>query len=42
MHVLSRPAEANTSLGNFIIEALSGSVIVLSAVMTLAAVAIVA
>jgi hypothetical protein len=42
MHLLSRPAEANTPFGNFIVEALTGSVIVLSAVMTLAAVAIVA
>ena len=34
------PAEANTELGSFIIEALNGSVIVLSAILALAAVAL--
>lgn len=42
MHVLSNPAEASTPLGNFIVEALTGSVIVLSAILALAAVATVA
>jgi hypothetical protein len=39
MHVLSNPAEASTPLGSFIVEALTGSVIVLCAVLALAAVA---
>jgi hypothetical protein len=34
------PAEANTELGSFIIEALNGSVIALSAILALAAVAL--
>jgi hypothetical protein len=42
MHILSKPAEASTPLGNFIVEALTGSVIILSAVLALAAVATVA
>ena len=42
MHVLSNPVEANTELGSFIIEALNGSVIVLSAILAIAAVAAVA
>ena len=39
-HLLSNPAEANTELGSFIIETLNGSVIALSAILTLAAVAL--
>ena len=39
-HHVAGPAEANTELGSFIIEALNGSVIALSAILALAAVAL--
>ena len=39
-HHLSTPAEADTELGSFIIETLNGSVIALSAILALAAVAL--
>jgi hypothetical protein len=39
MHILSNPAEASTELGSFIVEALNGSIIVLSAILALATVA---
>jgi hypothetical protein len=42
MHVLSNPVEASTRLGSFIIEGLTGILIVLSAVLALATVAVVA
>ena len=37
---LGGPAEASTELGSFIIETLNGSVIALSAILALAAVAV--
>ena len=40
MTILSKPAEASTEFGSFIIEALNGSVIALSAILALAAVAV--
>jgi hypothetical protein len=42
MSVLSKPVEASTRLGSYIIETLTGTLIVLSAVLALATVAIVA
>ena len=40
MSVLSHPTEANTRLGHFIVEGLTGSVIVLSAVLAMSAFAL--
>ncbi len=42
MHILSNPIEASTRLGSFIIESLTGTLIVLSALLALATVATVA
>jgi hypothetical protein len=42
MHVLSNPIEASTRFGSYIIEGLTGVLIVLSAVLALATVAVVA
>lgn len=42
MSVLSKPVEASTQLGSYIIEGLTDIVIALSAIMLLAAVAAVA
>jgi len=39
-HVAAGPAEASTEWGSFIVEALNGSVIALSAILALAAVAV--
>jgi len=42
MSVLSKPVEASTRLGSYIVEGLTGILIVLSAVLALATVAVVA
>jgi hypothetical protein len=42
MSVLSKPVEASTRLGSFIVETLTGAVIVLTALLALATVAVVA
>jgi hypothetical protein len=42
MHDLSNPAEASTRLGSFIVESLTGTVIVLSALLAVATLAVVA
>jgi len=42
MSVLSNPVEANSYLGSFIVESLNGTLIVLSALLALATVAVVA
>jgi hypothetical protein len=42
MSVLSKPTEGSTRLGSFIVESLTGALIVLSALLALATVAIVA
>jgi hypothetical protein len=42
MSVLSKPVEASTRLGSYIVEGLTGVLIVLSAVLALATVAVVA
>jgi hypothetical protein len=42
MSVLSKPAEASTRLGSYIVEGLTGILIVLSALLALATVAVVA
>ena len=42
MSVLSKPVEASTRLGSFIVESLTGTLIVLSALLALATVAVVA
>jgi hypothetical protein len=42
MSILSKPVEASTRLGSYIVETLTGALIVLSAVLALATVAIVA
>ena len=42
MSVLSYPAEASTRLGSFIIEGLTGVLIILSAMLAIATVAVVA
>jgi hypothetical protein len=40
MSVLSHPTEANTKLGHLIVEGLTGTVIALSAMLAVAAVAV--
>jgi hypothetical protein len=42
MSVLSKPVEASTQLGSYIVEGLTGILIVLSAILAAATVAIVA
>ena len=42
MHILSTPAEASARLGSFIVEAMTGAQILLSAVLALATIASVA
>jgi hypothetical protein len=42
MSVLSKPAEASTYFGNFIVQSLNGTLIVLSALLAIATVAVVA
>jgi hypothetical protein len=42
MHVLSKPVEASTYFGSFIIQSLNGTLIVLSALLAIATLSVVA